>query len=66
MSEKVGHGFLVVNPSDCFCQQDGYVDGFDFVTLQLLHVMGNGVGHHNLKIKGLNEPTYFHHNPIVI
>ena len=53
MSEEVGHGLLVVNPADGLGQQDADVHRLDLVALQLLEVVGDGVGHHDLVDRGL-------------
>ncbi len=42
------HGFLVVDPPDGLRQEDGDVHSLDLVALQLLQVVGDGVGHHHL------------------
>ena len=44
----MAHAFLVVDPSDGFCQQDGDVHCLDLVGLGLLGVMGDRVCDHNL------------------
>ena len=55
--EEVGHGLLVVDPTDGLRQQDGDVHGLDLVALKLLQVVGHGVGNDDLeKRSSLQKP----------
>ena len=48
-----------MDPPDRFRQHRANVDRFDLVTLHLLDLMWNGVGHDNLsETKGLHSELY--------
>lgn len=46
--EQVGHGLPVVDAADGLRQDQADVHRFDLWTLELLQLVGDGVGHHNL------------------
>lgn len=46
--EQVGHGFSVVDAADGLRQDHADVHRFDLWTLELLQLVGDGVGHHHL------------------
>jgi len=46
--EQVGHGLLVVDPTDGLADQQADVHRLDLVALHLLHLVGHGVGHYHL------------------
>lgn len=48
VAEQVGHGLAVVDAADGLRQDHADVHGFDLGTLQLLELVGDGVGHHHL------------------
>lgn len=48
VAEQVGHGLAVVDAADGLRQDHADVHRFDLGTLQLLELMGDGVGHHHL------------------
>ena len=58
--KQVRHALLVVNATNAFDEQSADVDGFDFVALHLLNVVGHGVGnHHFVDQRVFDEPRGF-------
>lgn len=51
VAEQIGHGLSVVDAPDGLSQDHTHIHSFDFWTLQLLHLVGNSVGHHHLEVK---------------
>ena len=54
VAEQVGHGLPVVDAADGLGQDHADVHGLDLGTLELLQLVGHGVGHHHL---GATEDT---------
>lgn len=54
VAEQIGHGFPVVDAPDRLGQDHADVHSFDLRTLQLLDLVGNGVGHHHLQAQHSN------------
>lgn len=52
VAEQVGHGLPVVDAADGLRQDHADVHRFDLGTLQLLVLVGDGVGHHHLRGAG--------------
>lgn len=50
VSEQIGHGLAVVDAPDGLSQDHTHVHGFDFWTLELLHIMRHRVGDHDLQV----------------
>lgn len=55
VAEQIGHGLSVVDAADGLSQDHTDVHRFDFWTLQLLNLMRNSVGHHNLEAHTVNS-----------
>ena len=54
--EQVAHAFLVVDPPDGLCQQDGDVHRLDLVSLRFLGVVRDRVcDHYLIDVGGLNH-----------
>jgi len=51
VAEQVGHGLPVVDAADGLRQYHADIHGLDFGTLELLDFMGDGVGHHHLRVE---------------
>ena len=49
VAEQVGHGLSVVDSSDGLGQDHADVHRLDLGTLELLQLVGDGVGHHHLR-----------------
>ena len=57
--KQIGHGLSVINPSNCLRQEDADVNGLDLATLLFVLVMGNGIGHQDLR--GEKEERHISH-----
>lgn len=56
VAEQTGHGLPVVDAADGLSQDHADIHSFDFAALELLHVMGHGVGHHHLQDQDHRHP----------
>lgn len=52
VAEQVGHGLAVVDAANGLRQDHADVHRFDLGALQLLQLVGDGVGHHHLSMGG--------------
>ena len=63
VAEQVGHGLSVVDAADSLRQNHADVHRLDLGTLQLLDLVGNGVGHDHLQRTGRREDTAIKSKP---
>ena len=60
MAEQMRHGFLIMNPSDGFSNQNRNVYSLDLMALEFLNIMWNSVGDHDfINDRIFNEPRSF-------
>lgn len=55
ITEQIRHGFLIMNATNGLANQNGNVNSFDFMTLQFLDLMWNGIGNNDLNAKRINK-----------